>query len=713
MRPARRPGAPAVLAAALAALLSAPTLCAQGMLIVDSAPPGPGGHFATRDHRVTIDIKDQLARTHVEQVFVNVTDRDAEATYIFPLPPGASISGFRMKAGGKLITTRLVEKEEARRIYESIVARRRDPALLECVGRGLVEAHVFPVPARGEQRIEIDYEEALPADAGMCRYSYPLSLERLSARPLDNVTLTARIESAGALKSVYSPTHTVSLTRRDDHHAEVSFEETHTLPDQDFTVYFGAADGALGMHVLTFADGKEDGYFLLLASPQVKPADAEIAAKDVVFVLDTSGSMAGEKIEQARRSLEYCLNSLRPADRFTVVAFNSTVNPFAEKLVDATRERVGEALRFVRGLAAAGGTNIAEALATALKALPGGARAAFVVFLTDGLPTVGEQNPENIVKGIEGLNAARARVFTFGVGDDVNTHLLDSISERTRAISDYVRPREDIEVKVTGFFAKVGAPVLTDLALEFNGVRAYDLYPRVLPDLFAGTQLLVFGRYSGAGNGPLRLRGRVDGAAREFVAEPRFARDGGGDESLPRLWAARKIGFLLDEIRLHGRAKELVDEVIALSRKHGIITEFTSFLIAEDGLASAESLRSSALQHFADGSSVETGGWAVAQSQNRRNYQEQACTGNMNWIIGADGRVQRIHGVRNVAGRTFYLRNGAWVDSAVRGDLPVQDVASFSTEYFDLNRTDADVARIQALGQEVLFVKEGKVVHCK
>ncbi|MBI3270025.1 MAG: VWA domain-containing protein [Planctomycetes bacterium] len=723
------------LASLLLVTCLASSLHAQGMIIVDDPPTGAPGagvaRFSTRDHRATVTIRDQVAATHVEQTFVNFGDRETEATFLFPIPVGAALSGFRLKAGGRPVPARILEKEEARRVYESIVARRRDPALLECVGRALVQARVFPIPPRGEQRIEIDYEEVLPADAGLCRYVYPLSLERLSARPLDNVTIVVRVESSGMLKNLYSPSHTVSVSRPDDRHGVVSFEETHTLPDQDFTLYFGAADGPVGLHFLTFADGKEDGYFLLLASPQVKPADAEVAGKDVAFVLDTSGSMAGEKIAQARRSLEYCLQSLRPQDRFTLVAFNSTVNPFSVTLVDATKERIGEAVAFLRAVPAAGGTNIAEALATALRALPGSARPAFVVFLTDGLPTVGEQDPAAIVKGVEAANAARARVFTFGVGYDVNTHLLDGIAERTRAVSDYVRPKEDVEVKVSSFFAKVGAPVLTDLAFEFAGARVYDLFPRQLPDLFQGSQLLLFGRYApavtsaAAGSagavagatstsaGAIRLRGRVEGASREFVTDAAFPRSRGGDEALPRLWAARKIGFLLDEIRLHGKAKELVDEVIALSRQHGIVTEYTSFLIQEDGVASADTLRGTAERNFSDAFGQQTGGWAVAQSINGRNYQEQSCTGNMNWVLQADGHVRRIGGVRRIAGRTFYLRSGAWVDAAVRADLPVSEVASFSQTYFDLNHEDADVARIQSLGQEVLYVKDGRVVHCK
>ncbi|MBI5368416.1 MAG: VWA domain-containing protein [Planctomycetes bacterium] len=723
--PPALPRAPRALLAlvALVALLALapPAACAQGLLIPEDAPDGAAGPaarpaFATRRHRVTVDVRDQVARTHIEQTFVNLSDRESEATYHFPVPLGAALGGFRMRAGGKPVATRLYPKDEARRIYESIVARRRDPALLECLGRTLIQARVFPIPAHGEQKIEIDYDEILPADAGLCRYSYPLSLERLSARPLEEVAIAVRIEAAGALKNIYSPSHTIALHRHGEHRADVSYEECRTLPEQDFVLYFGVADGPLGVHLLTWADGGGDGWFLLLAAPPTAPGEDAIVPKDVAFVLDTSGSMAGEKLEQARHSLAYCINSLRPQDRFTVVAFNTAITPFDEKLVAATPARIGDALAFVRRLTAAGGTNIDEALGSALAALApgaGGTRPAFVLFLTDGLPTVGEQNPAAIVKHVAAANAASARVFTFGVGDDVNAHLLDQVAAQSRGVSEYVRPQEDIEIKVSAFFAKVGAPVLTEVKLEIAGVRAYDVYPKALPDLFVGTQLVLCGRYAGSGRGTLRLGGRTAAGTREFVAEAGFPQAGGGEEALPRLWAARKIGYLLDEIRLHGKAKELVDEVIELSRRFGIITEYTSFLIEEDGLASAAALRESAERRIAEAFEQQTGGWAVAQAQNARANAEQSCTGNMNWIIQADGSVRRVSGVRRIDGRTFYRRGGAWVDAAVNGTLPVEEVAAFSPEYFELNRSDEGVARIQALGQEVLYVKDGKVVHCR
>jgi len=205
-----------------------------------------------------------------------------------------------------------------------------------------------------------------------------------------------------------------------------------------------------------------------------------------------------------------------------------------------------------------------------------------IIFLTDGQPTVGETNEDRLVESIATRSTA-VRIFSFGIGTDVNTHLLDRIAEKTNAFSQYVLPEEDIELKLSSFYTKIKEPVLSNVELAFTGeVKVNQLYPHDLPDLFKGETLTVFGRYSGGGAGAVKVTGTLNGERREFVSDVKFVKEDVSRGFIPRLWATRRVGWLLDEIRLRGESMELKDEIVRLAREHGIVTPYTSYLILED-----------------------------------------------------------------------------------------------------------------------------------
>jgi Ca-activated chloride channel family protein len=557
---------------------------AHGLLIPEDKNLPP---LAMLNHKVTIAIEDQVAVTRVEQTFRNHTDRPLEATYVFPVPKGASVNKFTMWVDGKETKGELVEADKARQIYTSIVRRTQDPGLLEYIGQNLLRMRVFPVPARGDQRVALTFSAVAAKEGNLVEYVYPLKTDGKSTRTLESFSITATIKSQHNVANVYSPTHAISLKRTSDKEVTVSFDREQGLLDKDFQLFYATGDKDVGLTALTHRPSSgSDGYFSLLISPRVEIPREYQVPRDLVLVLDTSGSMRGPKMEQARKALKYVLDNLNPKDRFGLINFATVVNRYEDKLLEANPEQITRAKKWVDDLEATGGTAINDALGSALELRTKDEGRTFtIVFFTDGQPTIGETDPEKILKTVAARNTAETRIFSFGVGDDVNATMLDRLSEQTRALSTYVRPVEDIEAKVSGLYGKISNPVLTNLKLTAtNGIRFTEMYPGPLPDLFHGSQLVVFGRYSGKGPAAIKLTGQVGKETKEFVYELTFPEKTGDErEFVEHLWARRKVGFLLDQIRANGEKKELVDEVVALARKYGITTPYTSYLIVPDG----------------------------------------------------------------------------------------------------------------------------------
>ncbi len=574
-----------VIVALGALFVVAPPAQANGIMVTGDAtmPPPPTLRrpppVRLKDHKVTAVVRDAIAEVTVEQTFSNESGVQLEGTYLFPLPEGAVVSKFAMTMFGKMVQGEIIEANKARGIYQSIVRRRRDPGLLEYMGRGLFRARVFPIEPRKDLTIRLTFQQVLADDAGTLELRYPLATDRMNGSPVAKVFIDVKVESTVDLKAIYSPTHTVEVNREGERKARVTYERSGLRQKKDFLLYVGRSPDAVGFSFLSQKAPAQDGTFMAVLAPRFDFVDAEQLPRDVVFVLDTSGSMAGPKIEQARAALTYGVRTLKAGDRFNIIGFATGLNPFRDGLVDATAELKEAAARWITGLKATGGTNIEGALTQALQQ-ESKDRLFMVVFITDGRPTVGSRDAKVIVDGVAKANTSNARVFTFGVGYDLDVKLLDTIAESTRGARDYVTPGEDIEIVTGRFFRKVSEPVMSDVTVEF-GEGVYDVYPQKLPDLFAGGQVVVFGRYREPGDRVIRLKGRMFNKEQVQEYEATFRTDGGAD-FLPRLWAHRKVAFLLDEIRLRGHNQELVDEVVKLATRHAIVTPYTAGLVVEE-----------------------------------------------------------------------------------------------------------------------------------
>ena len=709
--------------------------------------------------QVNASIKDQIAVTKVEQEFYNPNPRQLEGTFLFPVPKGAQLDKFRMDIDGKSVEAELLAADKARGIYEDIVRRLKDPALLEYAGQDLYKVRIFPIEPHSTKRIAMAYTQLLRADNGLLGYVLPLGVEKYAAKPVKTLSVKVEVEGRQPIKNIYSPSHKVEIRRDGDRRAVVGFEASDVSPDADFQLFYALERSDIGVNLLTYRTGTDEGFFVLLAAPSFELNRRQVVLKDVAFVLDTSGSMAGNKLEQAKKALQFCVENLNDGDHFEIVRFSTETEPLFEKLVDATRENRRRAREFIEELKPTGGTAIDEALKKALALRPAGDRPFMVIFLTDGKPTIGETVEDNIV-----ANAAKAgpntRIFCFGIGSDLNTHLLDKITERTRAASQYVLAEEDLELKVSGFFSKINQPVLADLKLTFpEGVRVTKMYPSPLPDLFHGEQMVVAGRYSGSGSGKVALGGTVNGEKREFAEEVKFESEARDHSFIPRLWATRRVAFLLDEIRLHGENSELKDEVTKLARDYGIVTPYTAYLILEDedrrrvpmsaqslpqlrqDTTAREQARMASDQFFRlkDGDvavanaranlglrGAENVGEALAQSRLEAARPMGGSAGggrggrSGGGFVGgvatapvwsdpnsAAARVdQYTQQSRFVNGRNFYQNGTQWVDSQVQMNQNARKIRlQFnSAEYFALVRNEPEIRPWLALGQNVQFV---------
>lgn len=758
----------ALACAAALGLVAAATVCAQPPQhpVVTVRPTEPQVRATLT--RVRVDIRDGIATTRLVQTLRNDGGRIAEADWILPLPADAVADGFTMTCGGTKLEGEVLTADKARAIYEAIVRRQRDPGLLEYVGCGLLRARVFPIPSNGSVDVEVVWRQILPETAGMHEWTFPLRALGLREQPAEKVSLDVEIRSRRPLKTVWSPLPNVEIRKSDDHQARIGFEaDCGQLPERDLQVFYGVSEKDFGLDLLTWRKAGEPGHFLAMVTPKQDWPVSGDTVRVVQFVLDTSGSMQGEKMQQARNALEYFVGSLRPTDVFNVIPFSTEARPFFDAPVAATPENVATARGKIEALEAKGGTNIEEALSLALEhALPEDQAAAgkqavpITVFLTDGLPTIGQTDVQQLLKVFADKNRHDARVFVFGVGSDVNTRLLDKIAQDTRGDRDYVREGEDIELVTSALFEKLSHPVLTDVRLTFDGIEVFDLEPKRLPDLFKGSRLLVLGRYRGAGHHAIRLTGRIDGEDRELVYEANFAEKASENDFVGTLWAQRRIATLLDAIRLNGSSRELVDEVQRLGREYAIVTPYTSHLVVEEGLdlAAARGNPVTAPVAFFDGRGdadfarrlradlLRAGGGrgqheidpasaakqAAAESEESKDRLHDlpsasetgatAVTRSL-MLVGLARAETAVQGAgtaaavrmltHRIGSHTFVLVGGVWVDRSYTAAMKGKErrVVAFSPEYFALLGEHPQLAKVLAFSTRLVVVVDGAAIE--
>jgi len=700
--------------------------------------------FGIKSEQIEVAIDDARSETTVEQVFVNRSGGPAEGTYLFPMAEDAAVHNFAMWMNGKEVQGELLDANKAREIYQSIVSKMRDPALLQYVGRGLFQAKVFPIPPSGECRIKLKYSQGHRRDSGLASYRFPLAAVGISSQPIERLSLRATIRSDRPLTHVFSPSHSCSIDRRGEKEAIVGFERTGAPTDADFQVFFGSGTQEFGLALLTHRVPGEDGFFVARICPASGVKEEGVLPKNICFVLDTSGSMADDnKIAQARKALKFCVTNLGEGDYFNIVTFSTEVKTFREEWSPANEESKSAARAFIDKLNAVGGTDIDGALAKAISMKPPPCRDIghshdhmannpyMMVFITDGEPTVGVTDPQQILARLAEKNKdSAARVFVLGVGYQVNTKLLDRLADDNGGARDYVTPSEDLELKLSSFYTKLASPVLTALRLAFKGLTVDSVYPLRLPDLFKGSELIVYGRYapSDSESNPVELSGTRRGEPVSFKYEGTFPREHRCNDFLPRLWAIQKIGYLLDQLRMHGDNKELRDEVVRLSTRYGIMTPYTSFLVQEDQKIALSGGRSAvpampqsvnlilrdrggamdeAKKGFA-GTAGEAPARASQTLNKMRNDRDAGADKELGDMVAYMNQANGQRSMNQLRARTFYQDGARWVDSQYDGKSKTTQIVAFTTEYYDLAAKRPEIAEYLSQGEQVVLVVDGK-----
>jgi Ca-activated chloride channel family protein len=727
-----------IRAAAIAALLlssAGPAAFAQGWII--PRPCGTGVFPADvrpaiviRDCRpdiertrsdVHVELADRVLKYEVEERFVNRGASIGEADYLFPLPANAAFQDLKLSINGQLVSGETMNAGEARRIYENIVRTQRDPALVEWMGHGLLRARIFPLNPGEEKKIVVRFQSVAPREGDALRIDYFRGAPQSSATVRDDArtAFTLSYRATPDLGTPFSPTHSLDFR---DHDGE---REASVRGDaRDVTVLVPVRKAtAASISMLPYAPGNEDAFTLVTITPP-PIARNESTPRDVTLVLDISGSMQGRKMEQARAAGRQLLGTLRPGDRFRLIDFSNDVRTFKDDFVSATSDNIRDANRYLDALEAVGGTNIEGALREAMRPSPARDRLPLILFITDGEPTVGERSPDRLaaLANDDTRRGEHRRVFTFGLGSDVNVSLLEQLALDGRGTAQFVRPEESVERMVGIVANRLVDPVMTDVRVRVEGdVRLSKMLPAQTSDIFADRDLVLLARYSGSGHGRVIVEGTRRGAPVQFSTNVDFPDRDRQNAFVARLWAAQRVGFLSAEKRKNGGSTELDDEIRMLGERYGIPTEFTSYLVTEPRLAMSRQMDqrgngaaqsvNTPMPAMAPASEMRFESAKVASAQRAASSVATLDSLRLAKPAGAvaDSK-DATASTRTVNGHTFVLRDGVWTDARFTRSMTTTKIKPFSKAYFDLVAALPELRTSLTLGDHVIVVGRDRAI---
>lgn len=556
-----------------------------------------------------------IARVNVTQHFSNPYKEPIEAVYVFPLPENAAVDAMRMKIGEKVIKGVIKKREEARQIYEQAIQEGKTASLLEQERPNIFTQTVGNIMPGDDIYIEISYVQDLAYDHGTYEYTFPMVVgprfipgtrntstgskqgggwaedteevpdaSRITPPVLKpeyrsghDISLKLTVDAGVPIQNFSCPSHDIDQQVKGESQVVVQIKKGDQIPNKDFIFRYDVAGSKPEYALLTHATKEGDGYFMLMIQPKASFKISEITPKEMIFVVDCSGSMSGFPIEKAKEAMKLSIENMNPDDYFNIIKFSDAANGFAPHMVSNTPENVKKALKFVDNMQGTGGTMMIEGIKAALEQRnPNRKLHRFVFFMTDGY--IG--NEREILAAIED-KLGNARLFSFGVGSSVNRYLLEKMAQVGRGQVTYCRHDEDPQPKIELFYERIAKPYLMDIEIDWNGLEVIEVFPQRIPDLFAAQPVIIHGRYTKAGSATIKVTGKVRGKPVTQTIPVTFPAVEPSHDVIATLWARTKISYLSDEMH-HGEKPEIVDQITQIALKYKLMSKYTSFVAVSE-----------------------------------------------------------------------------------------------------------------------------------
>ena len=569
---------------------------------------------------VVAEISGFVARVEVTQKFTNPYSDRIEAIYVFPLPQNAAVDDMIMKVGNRTIRGVIKTREEAKKIYEDAKNAGKIASLLEQERPNIFTQSVANIMPGDEILITIRYIQTLKYDDGGYEFVFPMVVgpryipgsptgkqaggwapdtdkvpdaSRITPPVLKpgmrsghDISLKVSLDSGVPIQDIRSKSHDVHIETEGKSKAYIILQENDSIPNKDFILNYDVAGKKPEFAILTHRTrdelGESSGFFTLMIQPQAEFENDEITPKEMVFVVDCSGSMSGKPMEKAKEAMRHSIRNMNPNDSFQIIRFSSSASKFSPKPLPNTEKNVEKGLEYINAMSGSGGTRMIEGIKASLSYPNDPEKMRIVLFMTDGY--IG--NEEEILAAIEDM-LGDSRLFSFGVGSSVNRYLLERMAEAGRGTVQYVRPDEDTDFAVSKFYERISNPYLTDISIDWDGLDVDDVYPKRIPDLFSAQPVLIHGRYTTPGSGKIRLIGNIAGKESITEIDVEFPKENEENAGLVSIWARTRVNDLMNQM-YHGENPGIVEEITNIGLEFRIMTKYTSFVAVEEKITSVD-----------------------------------------------------------------------------------------------------------------------------
>ncbi len=660
--------------------MSGPRISAAGGIMHVFPPRFQNETFAVARLQILLSkslvtVSESSLHYRVDQTFFNDNEFPLDGLFILPVPDQQGMRGLDVKVNGVSAQFQVVPPDEFFPTLRHLTENMKDPSLLGMAGKTVLLVRPITVGIKEQKSFRVEYTTPLRIENDLMEILIPLDGERFSLGPVGQFEIQVRFNGSRVVRTVFSHTHHLTVVREAPHRCLAFVKSEKTRVRHDFRMLAGFSGQDLNLRLRAHKSDGERGAFMAFIEPPLVSRRGTKPDKDVVFILDSSGSMDKFSLDAAKRTVVFGLESLRPGDRFNVLAVKTHPERLESRLIPATRENVLEAVSFVNSASASGGTDLYNCLMNALEQFRSRRRPCMIVFAGQGRATVGITEPETIVEDVRRRNKLRARIFTLAVGTAADMAVLNKLSATNGGHCFLFSDKDSFPLVMSRLFSSVAPPLVSGLSLEFQDMSPEGVSPDPIPDLFGSESAVVLGRYEEKSDtvSKVRLKGKIRGRVKIVNKSFRFPEENPRYPFVPALWAMRRVSNLLEKESFKGPEPEARQQIEALAKEFGFRTPFDSGF----------------------------------NSRGRDRAMVHRDAAGLFWLFKTSTVVEDVESTRyrRVSGEVFHLDRGAWVDNKYRASLPQQTVPFLSDAYFTLAKEEPLLGRYLALGPDVIVVR--------